>query len=123
MEQLILHLIGDYITQTDKMADNKTKSSYWAIIHAWVYGLPFLLLGGWRAVGVIVLTHFFIDRYRLIRYVIFAKNKVTDWNLKWEDCNATGYTRLKPAWLTVWLMIVADNALHIAVNYAALRWL
>lgn len=44
MIQLILHLVGDYITQTDWMAKNKTKNSFAAGSHALIYSLPFLLL-------------------------------------------------------------------------------
>ena len=44
MIQLLLHLIGDYITQPHWIAINKTKSWYPAIIHGIIYTLPFLIL-------------------------------------------------------------------------------
>lgn len=28
-----------------------------------------------------------------------------------------------PPWLAVWLMIIADNALHLLINAAAVTWL
>jgi len=122
MEQLILHLIGDYITQTDWMAKNKTKSNLAAGTHALVYSLPFLLLSPsiW-GFAVILGTHYLIDRYRLARYVVFAKNRITDKSLKWSDCSATGYHKDDPAWLTVWLMIITDNTIHLTINYLALH--
>ena len=124
MLQLILHLIGDYLTQTDWMAKNKTKSSVAAGAHAIVYALPFLILQpSLLAFTVILGTHYLIDRYRLARYLVFAKNKVTDWNLKWEDANATGYHKDDPAWLSVWLLIAADNTLHLTINWLALTYL
>ena len=123
MEQLILHLVGDYITQSHRMANEKTKDTLWAILHAWIYGLPFFLLGGWRAVGIIVVTHFLIDRYRLVRYVIFAKNWVNDTSLRWSDCSGTGYHKDVPPWLSVWLMIVADNTIHLLLNFLAIKLL
>ena len=124
MEQLLIHLWGDYITQTDWMANNKTKRNLAAFAHATVYTLPFLLLTqSLTALLVIGITHFYIDRYRLARYVLFAKNWITDRTLKWADCNATGYHKDVPAWLSIWLMIIADNALHLTINYAAIRWL
>jgi hypothetical protein len=122
MLQLILHLVGDYVTQSDWMAVNKTKSSLPALAHASVYSAPFLLLVGWRAVSVILLTHFLIDRFRVARYVVFAKNFLGWPWPKWADCSVTGYPSDRPAWLTVWLMIAADNTMHLAINYAALRW-
>jgi len=44
MEQLILHLTGDYLLQSDWMALNKIKNSRAAATHAFVYSIPFLLL-------------------------------------------------------------------------------
>jgi hypothetical protein len=124
MSQLILHLIGDYITQTDWMAKNKTKSHVAAAAHALVYSLPFLLLSpSWLAFALILGTHFLIDRYRLARFVVFAKNWSTNRSLTWADCSATGYHKDDPAWLTVWLLIVADNTLHLTINWLALSFL
>lgn len=124
MTQLLLHLIGDYLTQTDWMAQNKTKSHVAAGAHALVYSLPFLLLApSAMAFAVILFTHFLIDRYRLARFVVFAKNWTTAPGLRWADCSATGYHKAAPAWLSVWLLIVADNTLHLTINFAALRWL
>lgn len=34
-----------------------------------------------------------------------------------------GYHKDRPAWLAVWLMIAADNTLHLAINHLALRFL
>jgi len=122
MIQLIIHLIGDYITQTDWMAKNKTSSSKAALSHAIIYSLPFLILKpSMVGFSIILVTHFLIDRYRLARFVVFAKNKVTSPSLKWADCSATGYHKDDPAWLTVWLLIAADNTLHLAINYYALK--
>lgn len=128
MLQLILHLFGDYVTQSDWMAQNKTKSSYAAFTHALIYSLPFLLLvlrarDPLVAYWVILLTHFFIDRFRIARYVVFAKNFLGWPWPKWEDCKATGYPSERPAWMAVWLLIAADNTLHLLINYSALRWL
>jgi hypothetical protein len=156
MIQLIMHLFGDYCTQSDWMAQNKTKASWPAFCHAVVYSLPFAWLA-WSAPNavvaftVILVTHFFIDRFRLARYLVWAKNllspKETWWcdfgptphielggngrclscelvrTPPWKACMATGYPPDRPAWLAVWLLIAADNTIHLAINYAALRWL
>lgn len=120
MIQLILHLIGDYVTQSDWMAQNKTKNSKAAAAHALVYSLPFLLLKpSWIAFSVILITHFLIDRLRLARFVVYAKNiffapkssiyyddtgvlapaKRPQW--EWKNCSSTGYPSETPAWLAV----------------------
>lgn len=137
MIQLILHLIGDYVTQSDWMAQNKTKSTWAAFCHATVYSLPFLLIASFQAWLIIWATHLLIDRFRLARYVVYAKNILLGpafWGfgystqvgsealdkLKWSDCSATGYHKDAPPWLSVWLMIAADNTLHLAINYGAI---
>lgn len=69
MNQLICHLIGDYVIQNHWMAQNKTKAWLPAIIHASVYILPFLLLQPSKAAFAIMWsTHLLIDRFRLARY-------------------------------------------------------
>lgn len=156
-DQIICHLIGDYLLQSDWMATEKTKRSLAAAVHAFVYGLVFLVFApsaiAWLA---IVVTHFFIDRFRLARYVVWAKNwmgntdqwahltitdeskwvkrgtitldalgeVLIDWRrMPWEACKATGYPPDRPAWLTVWLLIIADNIIHLVINGLALRFL
>ena len=125
MEQLILHLFGDYLTQTDRMAKNKTTSIDWAILHGVVYALPFALVFDMSVNAGLVLccSHILIDRFRLARYVVFAKNWLTDRTLRWADCSTTGYHKDTPPWLAFWLLIIADNTIHLAINYAAIRWL
>lgn len=123
MEQLILHLFGDFVTQSDWMANNKTMRSWPAICHVLVYGLPFLLIGSCSAVGVICLSHFFIDRFRLIRYLNWSKNWLSPSRYPWAECSVTGFHKSTPEWLATWLMIVADATVHLICNYCALRWL
>jgi hypothetical protein len=124
MEQLLLHMVGDYVTQTNWMATEKTKRGLAALAHATVYAAPFMLItDSIVALWVIWGTHFFIDRHRLARYVVFAKNWLTEPSLRWSDCSATGYPSAMPPWLAVWLLIIADNTMHLCINYAALRWL
>jgi Protein of unknown function (DUF3307) len=130
MPQLLCHLWGDYILQSDWMAQNKSKNSLPCAIHAFLYSATFLLLKpSWVAFSVIAGSHFIIDRFRLARYVIWAKNWMSPWgaNLYWRNCSKTGYLdddRLgPPAWMAVWLLIVADNILHLTLNSAALSYL
>lgn len=122
-DQLVLHAIGDYLLQSDWMAINKTKRLTPAVVHAFVYALPFLVLRpSLTAWAVIFATHALIDRYRLARYVVWAKNWLGP-NRPWAECSATGYPKDRPDWLTVWLLIAADNILHVVINGIALRFL
>lgn len=124
MEQLLLHLLGDYITQTNWMATEKTKRMLPAFVHSLVYSMPFwLLTSSANAMTIICASHFIIDHFRLARFVVFAKNWITEPSLRWADCSTTGYHKDTPPWLAFWLLIIADNTLHLAINYAAIRWL
>lgn len=150
MIQLILHLAGDYVFQSDWMAQNKTKSSWAALCHATVYSLPFAAIASLNAWLVIWATHLLIDRFRLARYVVWLKNFLAPVKLQpvataypsldayeaaakeylawkelhsWENCAVTGYHKDSPVWLSVRLMIAADNTLHLAINAAAIAWL
>lgn len=125
MLELILHLFGDYVTQTDRMANEKVKDIRMALLHAFIYSVPFYIFIDMSIVAflTIFLTHAVIDRYRVVKYIIFARNRLHDKTLRWEDCSATGYHKDKPIWLTVWLMIIADNTLHLTINYLAIAYL
>lgn len=148
MLQLIFHLWGDYLLQSDWMAQNKTKRNWPAVIHALLYALPFVLIScrperliQWPVLAIIV-SHFFIDRFRLARYLVWAKNFMAPvgsvpprWdgqeqqshprrNWDWAACKDTcGYAPDSPAFMHTWLMIIADNTIHLTINYLALRFL
>lgn len=119
---LIAHMLGDYVIQSDWMAAEKTKRWWPAVAHAATYTLPFLIVTrSPLALLVIGVTHAVIDRYRLARHVCWAKNQLAPaaYRAPWSECKATGYSPDKPAWMSVWLMIAADNTAHIAINAAA----
>lgn len=116
-DQIVAHLVGDYILQSHWMATEKTKNSVAAAVHAVVYTLPFLLITqSVAALAVICGTHFVIDRWRLARFVVWLKNG------PWKPITATGYPDDVPPWLAVWLLIFADNTIHLLINGAAI-WL
>jgi len=77
------------------------------------------------ALLVIASTHIVIDHYRLARHVVWVKNLLAPrgYNPPWRECTATGYPPDRPAWMAVWLMIIADNTIHLAINVAAVTWL
>ncbi len=124
-DQLIAHAVGDYVLQSDWMANEKTKKSVAALAHVITYTLPFLwLTRSLSALAVILVTHFVIDRWRLARYVCWAKNWLAPVaNRPWSECTATGYPPDRPAWLSVWLLIITDNLMHVIINGLALKYL
>jgi len=150
-DQFVAHLVGDYVLQSDWQANEKTKKSVAALAHALTYTLPFLFITQSPvALAVICSTHFVIDRWRLARFVVYAKNflspRVTSnttlvekqgvyekymdtqvtsdkWWHPWAECVGTGYHKDRPPWLAVWLLIIADNTLHIVINGLAIKFL
>jgi len=130
MEQLILHLIGDYLMQSDWMAVNKSRRMFPAFCHATLYSLPFLLIGSSLAVFVIWATHLYIDRFALAKHVVRAKNVLLApcfaGNRKQEHgrrVSPMGFYEDTPCWMIAFVTVVADNTLHLTINYAALSWL
>ncbi|MBI4225413.1 MAG: DUF3307 domain-containing protein [Candidatus Sungbacteria bacterium] len=122
--QLLAHLLGDYFLQSGWMANNKTKRCWPAFVHAVVYSLPFLLMfqPSLEAMFVIMSTHFLIDRWRLARYVAYAKEFLSPYSTwrPWSEHSGTGYHKDTPPFLSVWLMILIDNTMHIMINAVAL---
>jgi hypothetical protein len=105
------------------MATEKTKRTVAAVTHVATYGLPFLLFKpSLAAYAAIVVSHFVIDRWRLARYVVWAKNWMGP-NKPWSECVLTGYPGERPAFMAVWLLIIADNILHVICNGLALAFL
>jgi len=128
-DQLLLHAIGDYVIQSDWMANKKAEKSWTGlaavIVHALTYTLPFLVLTQKPlAIFAIFFTHWIIDRHRLARYVVWAKNFIgpPGSNYPWAECNATGYHKDRPPFMAIWLYIYADNVLHVICNGAAILY-
>jgi len=122
-DQLLAHVVGDYLLQSDWMARNKTTRSLPAVVHAVTYSVPFLVLRpaplGWL---VIVASHFVIDRWRLARYVCWAGGLLAPPpHRRWRECETTGFPPDREPWMSAWLLIIADNTLHVLINALSLR--
>lgn len=126
-EQLLAHLVGDYVLQTDHMAARKTKSFAVACWHAFVYSIPFFFLLSVPSLALLVIvgTHAVIDRWRLAKYVVWATNQMAPAAYRYSFSKASwhGYTYDKPDWLAGWLLIIVDNIIHLVINYFALKYL
>jgi hypothetical protein len=55
-----IHFVADFLLQNDKMAINKSSSSYWLTIHSLIYSVPFIIFG-FKSVVVIFVSHWFVD--------------------------------------------------------------
>lgn len=137
---LLAHFVGDYIIQNQWMADHKTTKWLPALVHGFTYTIPFLIATqSIAALLVIALTHAVIDRYRLPKYLIWFKNQLGpkssrfSWYDDPKDFNyklphqlndpATGFPQSVPKWMSVWMLIIVDNTIHVAINFAAIIFL
>ena len=98
MEQLILHLLGDYVIQNNWMANNKEKHTFPCLIHCLTYALPFLLITNWQIVSMIGITHFMIDRTGIGK------------NFKTFGPNT-------PEHVKFFVSVAVDNTFHLICNY------
>lgn len=121
MLELLAHLVGDYVLQSQPMADRKVTDIRWALVHATAYTLPFLLLTqDLQRLAVIALTHALIDRYRIASRWVAWYGTGTRSSGIWSRWNVS--TDPVPPFLSVWLTIIVDNTFHIIVNHFALGW-
>lgn len=111
MNELIAHLLGDYVFQNQWMADNKVKDSFAALVHVGIYSIPFAIVfePSIKAMAVISGTHFLLDRFRLARY--------------WCQWYGNGQGQATPAYIRDWLTIIVDNTFHLTINHYALMLL
>jgi hypothetical protein len=122
-DQLLAHVVGDYLLQSDWMARNKTTHWLAALAHAVAYSAPFLVLRpaplGWL---IIAASHLVIDRWRLARYLCWAGGLLGPPPYRsWRECAATGFPPEREPWMSTWLLIIADNTLHVVINALSLR--
>lgn len=114
----LAHLLGDYVLQTHHQAVRKTQAWGPALAHAATYTAAHAALVTRSPLSLLVIggTHAVIDRYRLARHVVWFKNQFAPVDYRPPLFTATGYPEGTPDWLAVWLMIAADNTLHLLVN-------
>jgi len=71
---IVCHLIGDYVLQSDFIANTKGSNWYHLFVHCVLYCVPFLIMYGlvWQLVVTFIL-HLIVDslkaRYKQISYV------------------------------------------------------
>lgn len=115
---LLAHCLGDYVLQTHYQAQTKTQRWGPALAHAASYTAAHAVLVTRSPLSLLVIggSHAVIDRYRLARHVCWLKNQFAPEDYRPPLFTATGYPEGTPDWLAVWLMIAADNTIHLLVN-------
>lgn len=121
---ILAHLVGDYVLQNHWMAVQKTSRWLPALAHGVTYTIPFVLITqSWAALLVIGGTHVIIDRYRLAKYLVWARDRVAPRGHRGSPAVGATGNDAAPVWLSTWLMIIADNTVHLLINLAAVRYL
>lgn len=138
MEQLLLHLFGDFVVQDSYTGlhkkDKNLKGFILCLIHCIVYSLPFFLLTNWIGVIGIALTHFIIDRWNLVVYFLAIRDRTIKgvshkrygifgyFRTFVYDTSNFGFKENRPFAISVWLFIITDNTLHLACNYIFIHY-
>ena len=122
-DQIVAHIVGDFILQSDWMAREKAHNSFACLVHVIAYTLPFLLITQVPETLLIIAgTHFVIDRWRLPRYLIWVKNLPFPDRKPFDECRATGFPADTPDHLARLLYIIVDGICHILINGAAIYY-
>lgn len=124
-DQILAHLVGDYLFQSDWAALGKYRSKAIALLHGVLYTLPFLFLTRHPlALLAIGLSHAIIDHYQIGKLVAWLHNWPAPVKPKpFSECKRNGYDPDRPVHITDWLGIITDNTLHLLCNAAAIMWL
>lgn len=76
-ELILCHLIGDYVLQTDRIADTKGTNMYHLFVHCALYCVPFYFLLGvsWQLTFIFI-AHVIVDllkaRYKKIEVIAIS---------------------------------------------------
>lgn len=121
MKRLLAHLVGDYLLQTHYEAAEKTNSWLPAITHATKYTAAFLpLTRDPRALLLIGGTHAILDHYRLAKHVNWLRNQAAPKEYRPVDLTNAGSPAIVPQGLSMALMFITDNTIHMLINEWAL---
>ena len=113
MEPLFLaflgHLVGDYVFQTDWMAENKKKRSLPCLIHSLVWAGCVIFFTGWGWVPFLILTavHFLQDRTYIVR--------------KWM--HIIGMDHFATGAYAPWSIVIIDNTFHLVQIWLIWKYL
>lgn len=108
--------------------------SFWALFFI---ATTHFVIDHWRLARYVVWAKNFLAPRSTVMYFLKASRSVgksTDiqypspiperkdevWWHPWSECRDTGYHKDRPPWLATWLLIIADNTMHVVCNGLAI---
>ena len=121
MEQLLAHLVGDYVLQNGWLGTTKKNRNFMGgvacLIHCLIYTSVFLFITTNPIhLALIFITHFVIDRYHWIEWFIMIKEKEM-------DITNHGFPKDTPHYFALWRFIIDDNTFHLVLNYLIIKFI
>lgn len=101
--QVLAHLVGDYLFQTDWMAKNKKNDWFVCLVHItcymipWIIGATFWWSIAWWQLLLIGAQHYIQDRSNFVK-----------WYLEHADMKGFAKPPMAP-----WSIIIVDNIFHL----------
>ncbi len=114
--QIILHLIGDYLLQNGWIANNKHTSKLICFLHSLLYTFPFFIFlhPSYLSLLVILSTHFLIDYYDLGKKYMKMKDTISPHSFTPKSLSSD---------LQFIFKILVDNTMHLIINGLSIYYL
>jgi len=114
------HFVADFMLQNDKMAQNKSTSNIWLTNHIMVYSAAML--------GIMAPFVYFMDsatsHIQLLWLLVWVTiNGALHWITDWCSSRATSYLWQKGDRHNFFVVIGADQAIHLSTMVVTWEWL
>lgn len=114
------HFVADFMLQNDKMAQNKSTSNIWLSNHVMVYSAAML--------GIMAPFVYFMDsatsHIQLLWLLVWVTiNGALHWITDWCSSRATSYLWQKGDRHNFFVVIGADQAIHLSTMVVTWAWL
>ena len=114
------HFVADFMLQNDKMAQNKSTSNIWLTNHIIVYSAAML--------GIMAPFVYFMDsatsHIQLLWLLVWVTiNGALHWITDWCSSRATSYLWQKGDRHNFFVVIGADQAIHLSTMVVTWEWL
>lgn len=118
---IVIHFVADFICQTDKMAQNKSKDNWWLSIHVSTYTLVSFV--GWTMLFFMQIESLTVPDVLLISGKFLAITFITHWMTDYvtSRINARLWKQKKNHWFFVG--VGADQVIHYGCLFLTYEYL